>query len=87
MAIAAIGTALVLSLIFRASGLRIAYAFPLACAVVPIFVLVAEFVVLHQVGGASMWPVALFFGGTYGALVSGAGVVAGDFLTQRKSGD
>lgn len=46
-----------------------------SCVVVPVFVLFAEFILPYQGGGASMWPVALMFGGAIGAIAGGAGVV------------
>jgi uncharacterized membrane protein len=43
----------------------------------PIFVLVGEFLIPYQGGGASFWPIALIFGGFYGAVAGGFGVLAG----------
>jgi hypothetical protein len=34
-----------------------------SCCVVPVFVLFAEFILPYKGGGASMWPIALMFGG------------------------
>lgn len=84
MAIFAIVAALILSLVLCASGVRLVYAFLLGCLVVPAFVLVSEFVVPCSGGGASMWPAALLFGGIYDAASSGAGVLAGHFIRNRR---
>lgn len=54
-----------------------------ACLVVPAFVLFAEFVLPHQGGGASMWSIALFFGGAMGAVAAGAGVVLASWWQNR----
>lgn len=51
-----------------------------SCAVVPASVLYAEFMLPYQVGGASMWPVALVFGGIYGAAAGGMGTALGSAL-------
>ena len=48
-----------------------------SCAVVPAFVLFAEFVLPYQGGGASMWPIALIFGSIYGAVAGGVGAGLG----------
>jgi len=58
----------------------------LACAslVMPLSILIAEFILPHKDGGASMWPIALIFGTIYGIIVGGLGVVAGGlFLKWR----
>ena len=44
--------------------------------VVPSAILVGEFMLPYQGGGASMWPIALAFGSLYGALASGVGILA-----------
>jgi hypothetical protein len=56
-----------------------------ACLVVPVFVLFAAFVLPYQGGGASMWPVALLFGGAMGAVAAGAGVVLASWWQDRRS--
>jgi hypothetical protein len=48
-----------------------------SCAVVPVFVLLAEFVLPYQGGGASMWPIAMVFGSVYGAIAGGIGAGLG----------
>lgn len=55
------------------------------CAVVPLFILLEEFVLPYQGGGASMWPIAVVFGGAYGAAASGAGVLVGEFVFRGES--
>jgi len=51
-----------------------------ASLVMPLFILIAEFILPHKGGGASMWPIALIFGTIYGIIVGGLGVVAGGLL-------
>ena len=50
------------------------------CVVVPALVLFEEFVLPYSGGGASLWPIALFFGGVYGAVASGLGVFVAKFF-------
>lgn len=54
-----------------------------SCIIVPAFVLIAEFVLPYQGGGASMWPIALIFGGLYGAIAGAVGVGAASWLNRR----
>ncbi|MBU0916144.1 MULTISPECIES: hypothetical protein [Aquabacterium] len=56
-----------------------------SCAVVPAFVLVSEFVLPYSGGGASMWPIALAFGGFMGALAGGAGVLLASWLHNKRA--
>ncbi len=56
-----------------------------SCAVVPAFVLIAEFVLPYSGGGASMWPIALVFGGFMGALAGGAGVLLASWLHNKRA--
>ena len=58
-----------------------------SCMVVPGFVLFAEFVLPYQGGGASMWPIAMFFGGIYGALAGAFGVLVAWQLTKNREQD
>ena len=74
MAIAAIIFAAVVSFIARLLKRKPLKAWLLGCTVVPAFVLFVEFALPYQGGGASMWPIALLFGGAYGAIASGVGV-------------
>lgn len=85
MAIFAICAAFGLSLLLSAIGIRSAYSFFYGCAVVPIFVIVAEFAIPDQGGGASIWPVALIVGGIYGAASSGAGILTGRFFQKCRN--
>ena len=48
-----------------------------SCTMVPAFVLFVEFVLPSDGEGASMWPVAMLFGGIYGAIFGAAGVLLG----------
>jgi hypothetical protein len=57
-----------------------------SCAVVPAYVLFGEFTETHQAGGgASMWLVALVFGGAYGAVAGGIGVFIGSLVARRRA--
>lgn len=56
-----------------------------SCTVVPTFVLVSEFVLPYSGGGASMWPIALAFGGFVGALAGGAGVLLASWLHNKRA--
>jgi hypothetical protein len=56
-------------------GIHPLLALLLASCVVPFFVLFAEFVLPYMGGGASMWPIALMFGGCYGFASGGLGVL------------
>ena len=85
MAILAVCTALVLSLVLCACGVKPGFSFLFGFLVVPVFVLVAEFAFPYSGGGASMWPVALMFGSIYGTVASSAGVLAGRFIQNRRS--
>ena len=85
MAILAVCAALVLSLVLCACGVRPWLSLLFGCLVVPVFVLIAEFIFPYSGGGASMWPVALIFGSIYGAVASGAGVLAGRLIQNRRS--
>ena len=62
MAIAAIVLAGIVALAMRLNRASSELAWLAGAAVVPAFVLLAEFVPPYQGGGASMWPVALVFG-------------------------
>ena len=84
MAIAAIFFASIASFLLRLLGVGAIKAWLLGCAVVPIFVLLAEFVLPYSGGGASMWPIALVFGGLCGAAASGVGLLVAVFFVQDK---
>ena len=51
--------------------------------VVPFSILFQEFVLPPQGGVASMWPIALAFGGLYGAVASGVGILAARLVFRR----
>ena len=51
--------------------------------VVPVAILVQEFVLPYQGGGASMWPIALAFGSFYGAVASGVGILVARLVFRR----
>lgn len=74
---------LVGSLVF-AKTKRIGYSWLCSCAVVPLFVLISEFVIPYKGSGASMWLIALVFGGGIGTLAGGAGVLLTSWLTRKK---
>lgn len=82
-AIAAIILAAVVGFIVRLRRESARKAWLAGCVVVPAFVLFAEFVLPHKGGGASMWPIALLFGGLYGAAASGAGVYLAGLVIGR----
>ena len=63
---------------------RLGWSWLLSCGVMPVFVLLAEAMPAASEGGASMWPVALAFGGMLGALAGGAGVLLADWLQRRR---
>ncbi len=63
---------------------RKVYAWLVSCTIVPAFVLVAEFALPYESGGASMWPIALAFGGGMGALAGGTGVALASWLVRRR---
>jgi hypothetical protein len=67
------------ALILCLRGMGALKAWLLSCCIVPIFVLAGEFILPYMGGGASMWPIALIFGGLYGASVSSFGVLVQSF--------
>jgi len=83
-AIAAIATAFLLALGLRASGVHWAFAWAASALVVPGYVLFAAFVLPYQGGGASMWPIAMFFGGLYGLAAGGVGTFIAAKLRPHK---
>lgn len=48
-----------------------------SAAIVPGYVLLAEFVLPYAGGGASLWPVALMTGSIAGGIAGGVGVACG----------
>ena len=84
MAIAAIVLAAVVGFGMRLGGAGAAKAWLAGCLVVPAFVLLAEWLMPYVPGeGASMWPVAMLFGGAYGAAASAVGVFVAGLLRPR----
>ncbi len=57
-----------------------------SCTIIPVFILVTEFVLPYQGGGASMWPIALAVGSFYGAVTGGLGVVLASYYLKKKKG-
>jgi hypothetical protein len=82
MAIAAIVLAGIVAVAMRLSRVSSELAWSAGAVVVPAFVLLSEFVLPYQGGGASMWPIALVFGGIYGAVSSLAGVLLGALIAR-----
>ncbi len=87
MAIASIILAAVVGFALRLLKFGPMKAWLSGCAIVPVFVLVAEFILPYQGGGASMWPVALVVGGAFGAAASGLGVFVAGLITRTTSDD
>ncbi len=83
-ALAAIVGAFFVGLALRSLKWRGWVAWLLSCAVVPAFILFAEFVLPYEGGGASMWPIAMFFGGIYGAIAGGFGVLIGWQIQKKR---
>jgi hypothetical protein len=73
--IVAILTAFLLPFFILKRGGRKATAWIASCLVVPAFVLFAEFALPYSGGGASMWPVALVFGGLWSAVPGALGTL------------
>ena len=69
---------------FKAKGSSPNKALALASLIMPASVLIAEFILPHKDGGASMWPIALIFGTIYGIIVGVLGVVAGAYFLRWK---
>ncbi len=54
--------------------------------VLPVFVLIDEFLLPYSGGGASFFPLSLIFAIGYGAMIGGAGVYASSFNKKIKQG-
>jgi uncharacterized membrane protein len=76
----------IIGFILRLRGRRDIPAWLMSCTVIPTFILVEEFLLPYQGGGASMWPIALAFGSFYGAMTGGLGVVIASYYLKRKKG-
>lgn len=74
----------VTGLAIRLRGKKEVQAWLLSSLVLPALVLLEEFVLPYQGGGASMWPIALFFGGLYGVISGGLGVLTASFYLKKK---
>ena len=85
MALTAIFFAALVGFIARAGKKRGLAAWAIGCLVVPSFILFTEFVLPYQGGGASMWPIAMVFGGIYGAIASAVGVFLASMLLRGAS--
>jgi hypothetical protein len=75
--ILAIAIAAVVGFVIARKSKRPFLAWLTSCTIVPAFVLIDEFLLPYRGGGASMWPVALIFGGMYGAIAGGVGAGLG----------
>jgi len=74
----------IIGAILRLRGFREIPAWLLSCAIIPLFILIEEFLLPYQGGGASMWPIALAFGTFYGSMTGGLGVVISSYYLKRK---
>jgi hypothetical protein len=68
---------------YRGKSVRVALLLP--SLIMPVLILVDEFILPYQGGGASMWEIALAFGSFYGFMASGFGVVLAQFVIKRQS--
>ncbi len=83
----AIFSAFLVGALVFAKTKHMGYSWLCSCAVVPAFVLISEFVIPYKGGGASMWPIALVFGGGIGTLAGGAGVLFTSWLIRKSGGN
>jgi hypothetical protein len=74
----------IVGFILRLRRLREIPAWLLSCTIIPVFILVDEFLLPYQGGGASMWTIALAFGTFYGAMTGGVGVAIASYYIKRK---
>jgi uncharacterized transporter YbjL len=74
----------IIGTILRLRQFREIPAWLLSCTIIPVFILISEFILPYQGGGASMWPIALAFGSFYGAMTGGLGVVLASYYLKRK---
>lgn len=70
--------------VIRLRGKKEAMALLVSSLVLPIIVLIDEFVLPYRGGGASMWPIALVMGGFYGVISGGLGVVVASFYLKKR---
>ena len=71
--------------ILRLRNFREIPAWLLSCTIVPVFILVEEFLLPYQGGGASMWLIALAVGSFYGTTTGGLGVVIASYYRKIKN--
>ena len=74
----------IIGAILRLRQFREIPAWLLSCTIIPVFILVSEFILPYQGGGASMWPIALAFGTFYGSMTGGLGVVIASYYLKKK---
>ena len=83
-ALVTIALAFVLGFVLRAHGHKWWRALFASCLVVPLFI---GAVVILRVEGWEWWPIALIFGGLYGAGAGAAGVLIASLWKRRVSSD
>ena len=76
---------LVVAFLATTRGMQPALAWVLSWPIIPIFVLVDEFVLPYMGGGASMFPLALIFGGFCGVISGGVGAVLASIYLKSKN--
>ena len=86
-ALIALSAAFLVGMLVCIKTKRELFAWLAASAVMPTFVLFAEFLLPYQGGGASMWPIALILGGVVGSICGAIGVWLASWLNNRKSAD
>lgn len=86
VAVAAL-VAFTLPVIFVWSGVRKVGAWLASAAVMPAFVLFADFVLPDPGGGASLFPVDLIVGGVLGAVAGGLGTLLGGYIRRVQGRD
>ncbi len=86
-AIIALTIAFLVGLILPLEGMPAGKAWLISCLVMPVFVLLFEFVLPYSGGGASFWPIALVIGGTLGIVAGGLGVIIGNTVHSRSKRD
>jgi len=75
-----LGSAFIIALVLRLCGMRKLTAWLLSCCVMPIYILFCEFILPYRGGGASMLPIAIFGGGSLGAISGGLGIAIASIL-------
>jgi hypothetical protein len=72
-------------LILRLRGKHGSVAWMLSSLAIPVIILFDEFVLPYRGGGASMWPIALVFGGFYGTILGGLGALSASLYLKKIS--